>query len=112
MPWAWSPRQQARDGVPSAPLLPWSCIHERGEARLSRPPRAGQGGQRQQEGRSPWSLLPKPLEGPTLQLQGPGCTSGALFTPPTPSAPNHPNELSRKIPGLELPRGRGWGEGA
>lgn len=35
---ARSPRQRARDGVPSALLLPPSFILERGEALLSGPP--------------------------------------------------------------------------
>lgn len=67
---------------------------------------------------SPWSLLPKMLERPSLQLQGLGRNErGRLplrgflhgLPPLCPSAPNHPDELSRKISGLELERGVGMG---
>lgn len=55
---------------------------------------------------------PSPWRGP-VAAAGAGLHLSALFTPPPPipSAPNHSNELSRKTPGLELDRGRGWGKG-
>lgn len=111
MPVARSPRQRARDGVPSAPLLPWSCSCERGDARLSGPPCAGQGGQWQQEGRSPSGLQPRDAgEARMLQLQGTSCTPGALLRPPPPllqTTPVSETEKSQLCDGQWVGRGRG-----
>lgn len=56
MPTAWSPRQQARDGVPSTPSCPKAALLKGG--RLHSQPFPEQG--REDNGRwSPWSLIPE-----------------------------------------------------
>lgn len=81
--------------LPAAPLPPRSC-------------RAAQGGQWQREGWSPWSLLPKMLERPALQLQGQSRPSGTPNPHPAPSAPNL-TKSKKENPWLRWDRRWGWG---
>lgn len=74
---ARSPRQRARDGVPSAPLLPRSCILERGRPSSCALPEQGREDNGRRRDLSPWSLLSKMLERPPLQLQGLGRAGAA-----------------------------------
>lgn len=84
---ARSPRQRARDGVPSTPLLPRSCILERGRPSSCALPEQGREDNGHRRDLSPWSLLPRCWRGPRCSCRGrggPGLPLRAFLQGPKP----------------------------